>query len=95
MVRRQFLITQDGEENLTGFGISTAEAWQVLYAARQLTLYLDHDVLIVMACTHRGRGLYLFLEEHPTEDELWSVLAGRDMTTGELTRFIERTGSQP
>jgi hypothetical protein len=49
-------------------------------------------VIIVMARAHAGR-LYLFLEEDPVESDLWNVLAGRDLSSAELARFVEKMGN--
>lgn len=83
---RDYTIGEDSWDNLDLFGIALSEYLQVVQSPPRVVRHLE-DVLLVYGVTDAGRYLVVILEEATDREEIWKVLAGREMTGAEVASF--------
>lgn len=73
-------------------GIAPAEAWEVVDSHERVVAPVGEQSRLIMGFTGSGRGLAILVQEAELEDDVWDVVAVRDLRAEEAlaVRQVQR-----
>ena len=78
-------LTRAGLLNAAQHGITPEEVWQIAGADNRVIHPVGEASRMILAYTRQGRGLAILVQESQLEDDVWDVVAAREMTEQEAT----------
>ena len=85
-------LTRAGLVNAAQRGISPAEIWEVIDSHERVITTVGDTSRLIVGFTGARRGLAVLVQESHLEDDVWDVVAARDLTDAEVTQveIVER-----
>lgn len=73
-------LTRAGLANAAQRGIAPEEIWQVVDSHERVILHVGETSRLIAGFTSARRGLAVLVQESDLEDDVWDVVAARDLT---------------
>lgn len=91
-MRGSYNLTLAGFRHAEQHGITPEEVWEVLGSERRLYSPVDRHQTVIYGATAAGRFLALLVREDDFEDDVWDIVAARDMTEREISELRRLRG---
>lgn len=75
--------TRAGIANAAQHGITPAETWEIVDSPERMIMTVGEQSRAILGFTRTGRGLAVLVQEADLEDDVWDIMAVRDMRPGE------------
>ena len=79
-------LTRAGLINAAQYGITPGELWEVIDSHDRVITTVGEESRLIVGFTSTGRGLAVLVQESHPEDDVWDVVAARDLTDREATQ---------
>ena len=76
-------LTRAGLANAAQRGISPSELWEVIDSHERVITTVGEESRLIVGFTGSGRGIAVLVQESHLEDDVWDVVAARDLTEAE------------
>jgi hypothetical protein len=88
-VKGEINLTRAGLVNAAQHGITPGELWHVIDSHERVIHAVGEVSRLISGLTAAGRGLAILVQEAVLEDDVWDVVAARELTEHEATRLAE------
>jgi hypothetical protein len=86
-VQGQYNFTRAGLRNVEQRGITPVEVWEVIESGQRLFTPVGGTQKVIYGRTAHGRYLAVLVEEDEFEDDVWDVLAARELSDREIRQL--------
>jgi hypothetical protein len=82
-VQGEVNFTRAGLLNAAQRGITPTETWEVVDSHQRIVVPVGEQSRLIMGFTPSGRGLAILVQEAELEDDVWDIVAVRDLRAEE------------